>query len=541
MKRVHATLVAAIASAVHLPVHALSFDPGGGVSVDLDTTLGYDAQWRMERQDSKVLSAGGNQIVALVTDDGNRNFDKGDMIQNRVSFGSDLDINYGSGGVFLRARGWYDEVYDDRALAEQSNPILGVGTSKPFQKDGIELHRSEIELLDAFLYQSIGLGESMLDVRLGRQVVSWGESVFLGGGISSAQGPVDATKANTPSLELKDIFLPVGQVYASLDLNNSLSVSAYYQYEWEETRIDSPGTYFNLLEAFGPKAAGDIVDLPVSGAFPFEVRRDKPDEGQYGVAMRYLAESLNHTEFGLYYLNFNDFMPSIQFAPSQGLGSYATLEHFEDVKLIGASFGTVFGDTNVSGEVNFRNGQPVRLNGFHPDGQAFYYSEADTLQAQVSAVHIFGSSAFWDNLVLLAEVAHNRVLDLDKDGFAQNNLDLDLSDISSALHGDRSASSAIARLSADYFTVASGLDLNVSLTYRDDFNGVSAVPFTFVEGNRVAGLTADFIYTGGHSFGAGYTWFLTSPTDILEDKGRLELEHLNADRDYASLYYKYRF
>ncbi len=63
MKRVPATLVAAIASAVHLPVHALSFDPGGGVSVDLDTTLAYDAQWRMEDQNSKVLSAGGDQIV----------------------------------------------------------------------------------------------------------------------------------------------------------------------------------------------------------------------------------------------------------------------------------------------------------------------------------------------------------------------------------------------------------------------------------------------------------------------------------------------
>ncbi|PHS02165.1 MAG: hypothetical protein COA80_01640 [Leeuwenhoekiella sp.] len=541
MKRVHATLVAAIASAVHLPVHALSFDPGGGVSVDLDTTLAYDAQWRMEDQSSKVLSAGGDQIVALVSDDGNRNFDKGDMTQNRVSFGSDLDINYGDGGLFLRARGWYDEVYDDRSLAEQSNPMLGEGTPKPYQQDGIDLHRSDIELLDAFLYHSFQVGDRSLNLRAGRQAVNWGESLFLNGGISSTQGPLDATKANTPGVELKDIFLPIGQIYGSYDVTDSLSFGAYYQYEWEKTRIDSPGTYFNVLEMIGQEVSGDTLDLPVNGSFPFRVKRDKPDEGQYGVALRYLAESLNFTEFGLYYLQFNDFMPSIQFAPAQGLGMDATLEHFEDIDLMGASFGTVLGNTNISGELNFRSGQPVRLNGDHPDGKALYYSEADTIQAQVSAAHIFGSSAFWDNLVLLTEVAHNRVLDLDEDGFARNNLDLDLSDISSSLHGDRSASSAIARLSADYFTIASGLDLNVSLTYRDDFNGVSSVPFTFVEGTRVAGLKADFIYTGGHSFGAGYTWFLTSPTDILKDKGRLEVEHLNADRDYASLYYKYRF
>ncbi|GGO89454.1 hypothetical protein GCM10011348_47250 [Marinobacterium nitratireducens] len=524
-----ATLGTVLACAAMPQAQALSFELDNGLTLDLDTTLTYDAQWRMEERDPSILAVGGGQVPALLSDDGNRNFDQGDMIQNRISFSTDLDANYGNGGVFLRVRGWYDDVYNDDSLAEQHNPLLGTGTPKPYQQDGIDLHESDIELLDAFFYQGFDIGDRRLSLRAGRQAVNWGESLFINGGISSAQGPLDATKANAPGVELKDIFLPIGQVYGEIDLTDSVSMGAYFQYEWEKTRIDAPGSYFNVLDVIGQEVDGDAIELDPAN---LRVRRDEPDAGQYGVALRYLAEQLNNTEFGLYYLRFNDFTPAIQFLGAPGI----ELEHFEDIELLGMSFGTVFGDTNISGEFNYRHGQPVRLA--HP--AAFYYSEADTLQAQVSVSHVFGASSLWDNLVLLAEIGHNRVLHIDDDATARG-LGIDVNDTKGALDGDRSASGFVGRLSADYYGIANGLDLNLSATYRNDFNGVSSVPFTFAEGSEVLGLKADFTYTGGHSFGASYNWFLTDPDDILEDQGRLEVAHLNADRDYLSLYYKYRF
>lgn len=517
---------------------ALSFQVGEGVSVDLDTVISYDAQWRTKSQSNTLLQQS-SLAQQLLSDDGNRNFDKYDMTQNRLGLGLDLDVNFGGNGVFARGRAWYDDVYDDDSLTRQRNPmVLGMGGApeKRFQRDGLDEHKSDIELLDLYYYDSLSIGDRDLGYKVGRHVVSWGESLFLQGGISSAQGPLDATKANSAGVELKDVFLPLGQVSGDLLLTSNLSLGMYYQWEWDETRIDAPGSYFSVLDVIGQGVSGDVIDLPSSsGQFAHRVTRDKPESGQYGIALRYLAEELNNTEFGLYYLRYNDFTPTIQFAPGV-LGQNVILEFFEGIDLYGASFGTVIGETNVSGELSYRSGQPVRL---HTPG-SFYYSEADTLQAQVSASHLFAGSTFWDSLIVLAEVGHNRVLDIDSDSVAST-MGVNVKSKSSALHGDVSASSFTGRVTADYFNILAGLDLKVSINYRNDFNGVSSVPYTFTEGNEIASLRADFTYKEGHSFGVSYTSFLTNPREILRKQGELQVAHMNADRDNAAVYYKYRF
>jgi hypothetical protein len=500
--------------------HAVSWDFEKGITVDLDTSLTYDAQWRVEDRDNTIITAGGGGLPGFLTDDGNKNFDDGDMTQNRISFSSDLDINYNSGGVFLRARGWYDDIYNDKSLAG----------AKSFQQDGIDLHKSEIELLDAFIYHTFDIGERSLSLRVGEQVVNWGESLYVFGGISAAQGPIDASKANAPGVELKDIFMPIGQVYAEMDITDSFSMGAYYQYGWEEIRIDAPGSYFNVVDVLGQGSVGDTFDV-----LGLPVVEDKPDKGQWGIAIRYLAEALNNTEFGLYYLTYNDFVPTPQLLPPI-LGPQLTQEYFEDINLLGASFGTVFGDTNVSGEITYRDGQPVQLK----IPGAFYFTEAETLQAQVSVIHLISGTVLADSLTIVGEVGYNRVLDIDADPIAQA-VGIDVNDIHGALDHDRNAAGATVSVKADYYNIASGLDLAVTTTYRNDFSGVSSVAFTFNEGVEQLSLTADFSYLNNHNFGISYVTFMADPDEILADEGRLELGHLNADRDYVAVFYKYRF
>jgi len=194
------------------------------------------------------------------------------------------------------------------------------------------------------------------------------------------------------------------------------------------------------------------------------------------------------------------------------------------------------GDTNIGGEISYRDGKPVQLN----VPGAFYFSEAKTAQAQFSVIHLIGNSPIADSLTIYGEIAHNRVLSIDEDGVA-NTLGIDTNNVASALDNDRSASSAVVRVKADYFNISSGLDVAITGAYRNDFNGVSSTAFTFTEGREELSLKADFRYIGGHSFGIGYSMYLTDPSKILRDTGKLELGHLAADRDYASAYYKYRF
>ncbi|MFT5924009.1 MAG: hypothetical protein ACI9LE_001001 [Paraglaciecola sp.] len=501
-------------------VHAASWQLDNGITVDLDTSLTYDAQWRVEDRDNTIITAGGGGLPGFLTDDGNKNFDDGDMTQNRITFSSDLDVNYGSGGVFLRVRGWYDDIYNDKNLAG----------AKLFQQDGIDLHKSEIELLDAFIYHTFDIGDRSLSLRVGDQVVNWGESLYVFGGISSAQGPLDVTKANAPGVELKDIFMPIGQVYAEMDITDTFSIGAYYQYGWEELRIDAPGSYFNVVDVLGQGSVGDTFDI-----LGLPVVEDTPDKGQWGIALRYLAEDLNNTEFGLYYLTYNDFVPTPQLLPPI-LGPQLTHEYFEDINLLGASFGTVFGDTNVSGEATYRDGQPVQLN----IPGAFYFTTAETFQAQVSVIHLISGTALADNLTIVGEIGYNRVLDIDADPIAPL-VGVDVNDIHAALDHDRNAAGATVSVKADYFNIASGLNLAVTTTYRNDFNGVSSVAFTFNEGVEQLSITADFSYLNNHNFGVSYVTFMADPEEVLADLGRLELGHLNADRDYVAVFYKYRF
>ncbi|AMO58735.1 hypothetical protein EZMO1_4840 [Endozoicomonas montiporae CL-33] len=73
---------------------ALSFQPSDNVSIDWDTTLSYGAAWRMQKPDDDLLAD-------INGDDGNRNFKKGSMINNRFSIISEVDTRYKNLGLFL--------------------------------------------------------------------------------------------------------------------------------------------------------------------------------------------------------------------------------------------------------------------------------------------------------------------------------------------------------------------------------------------------------------------------------------------------------
>jgi len=146
---------------------------------------------------------------------GDRNFDKNDLVNNRFTAMVDMDLQYREDfGLFLRGRGYYDDAYDE-------------DTGAKFYEATRDLHRDKVEILDAFAYSAFDLGGYDLSLRVGRQVVSWGESLFILGGVSTAQAPLDATAANAPGVELKDIFLPVGQVSVDVGLTDTLTFSTY--------------------------------------------------------------------------------------------------------------------------------------------------------------------------------------------------------------------------------------------------------------------------------------------------------------------------
>src|SRR5437764_1011414 len=79
--------------------------------------------------------------------------------------------------------------------------------------------------------------DRILRVRAGRQVINWGESTFIAGGINVIN-PVDLAKLRTPGSELKEALLPTTGVWASQELTKSVTVEAFVLTNFDKIRID---------------------------------------------------------------------------------------------------------------------------------------------------------------------------------------------------------------------------------------------------------------------------------------------------------------
>lgn len=381
--------------------NAIEFSEGEW-SGSFDTTISYGAIWRAGDLDedyvgkaylNPLIVAADNATKRLApgrwsvnTDDGNRNYpNSGDLVANTIKFTSELDVRYKNYGAFTRFMGFYDfENHNKDFLSE----------------DAIERVGKDIRLLDLYIWGENEIGDRFLNWRLGRQVVSWGESTFIQGGINVIN-PVDVSRLRVAGAELKEAFEGVNMITGSIDLTPSLSLEALYMFEYREIIPDPDGAYFStndfgtpggkyVMLGFGapdqPVINPDLFDtvcmqgnydqsdsqLPpslvaagCSAAVPRTDTIDPSDSGQWGLALRYFAEQLNGTEFGFYYLNYHSRLPLNSGLAVTGSGAttarYFT-EYPEDIHLWGASFNSNIGTWSLSGEVSYRPNLPLQLD-----------------------------------------------------------------------------------------------------------------------------------------------------------------------------------
>jgi hypothetical protein len=469
-------------------VQALNFEVSDDVKVDVDTTLTYGRQWRVDDRDRDLIAYSGKEartirddknrtgdsyllngqkkqggfidtggspgtvagmplgdprsqkdftglVTRLNSDDGDRNFDQWDVVSSRYAAVSDLNISYKNVGMFVRAQVFYDEVpfeennWSDEGLQEELwNGPVGRGTinnyadgeisnKKHFGDDYKETLGFDARFLDAYVYGQFPVGDTTLDLRIGRQVISWGESLMLPGGISFSQNRLDASAATVPGVELKEIFLPTGAVYGQINLTEALTMEAYWQYEFIESSLFPTGSFFNMndaitsnalfsymnaqySEAFGPAYTNGVgypgyadPDLeiantsgilagvgPVGGTNGVMTRTDDvtPDDNdQFGFAFRYLLGE--GTEMGLYIVNYHDKLPTLWAANDLGEphkdGTYDvtaqgdltknpvmdhyTVRYMDNIRMYGLTLNTVIGDIQTGIEYTYRANAPV--------------------------------------------------------------------------------------------------------------------------------------------------------------------------------------
>ncbi|MDT8440592.1 MAG: DUF1302 domain-containing protein [Desulfuromonadales bacterium] len=312
------------------PAGAFQFSLGE-IDGSLDTTLSYGLSWRTAERDKAIIGlANGGRAYSLNGDDGDLNHDDWETFSRTAKITSDLELRYQDFGLFLRGTAFYDHENEKRSRARTA-----------LSDDAKDLVGSDAELLDAYLWWTFGVGDTFGQIRLGDQVLSWGESTFIQNSINTIN-PVDVSKLRVPGAELKEALKPVGMLSASLSPNEYLTFEGFYQYDWEKTEIDPTGSYWSNNDFAGKGGDrvllgfGDWSDLGTSWqglVIPFEITDDRfmmvprgrdetpSDSGQFGLALRAYAPGLNNTEFGFYYINYHSRLPLISGVTGSQVGA----------------------------------------------------------------------------------------------------------------------------------------------------------------------------------------------------------------------------
>jgi hypothetical protein len=183
---------------VHMPVQAGSFE-FWDIEGSYKATLGYSAAWRMEDPDPALIDGAviplepvlfpPGQIAGFINsglprtingDDGNRNFEKGDMVNNRLSLFTELQFRRDNYGLVVSGDIFRDEAYLDRNANDSPETLNRSDAAMRFDRFSNAAERysgQRARLLEAYAYGDWSLfdGRMYLNLRVGEHVVGWGE------------------------------------------------------------------------------------------------------------------------------------------------------------------------------------------------------------------------------------------------------------------------------------------------------------------------------------------------------------------------------
>ncbi len=317
---VRATLAIAAMGAA---TSAFAFDfqnESGSVTGNWDTTISFGEAWRLQNPDPALIAtADGGTGRGPNTDNGDLNYKKGQPFSQALKLTTEFSLKYQNFGVFTRASALYDRIVEDTAT--QRTPL------SPQAKD---LAGAYVRLLDAFAYGKFKLGESHpFEIRAGKQIVNWGESTFIQGGLTQVN-PVDVAALRVPGSEIKEGFLPQSMIKVNLGTTEHTSLEAFYLLEWKRTEPEPEGTYFstndyvsaggqNVFLGFGAYSDQGTDFRSLGGPFiaNFQGVPRGPDvqankNGNFGLAFRWSLPNLGSgTELGFYFTNYTSRLPLI--------------------------------------------------------------------------------------------------------------------------------------------------------------------------------------------------------------------------------------
>ena len=361
-------------------------------------------------------------FAGINNDNGNLNYDKGDVVNTLFRFAPRFQLTHPRFGVDVSALAFYDPINYDFTEYHPNN----FEDNNGFQPRNTKRAKSArkdlslgVNLLDAFISTDLPMpGERELSLKVGNQLLSLGTTTTLVLNGLNTVNPPDVNIRFLPGSDLRDVFQRVPLAVASSSLTDSLALTGFYQLQWKSVTLPPIGSYYSVNDFIGAgrgyvgllngkpredpdSLAGAAERTPgnaeilsnASRTLAVGATRKARDDGQFGFNLSYLAEWLNNTSFDLTYLNIHSRLPTVGFIASvEGCTNQSTnqvdatlacrgfsavpggveplpvdtvrvlLDYPEDIQNFGFSFSTNLGTVAWTGEVVYRPSQPLQVD-----------------------------------------------------------------------------------------------------------------------------------------------------------------------------------
>lgn len=273
-------------------------------------------------------------------DNGDLSYDKYDVVSAISKLTTDISFNYQEFSFFARTIGYFDIQYFNHEL--KSADTTALPASRDYADSAKRLNGLNFKFLDYFVSRNFEIAGHPFTVKVGNQVLNWGESGFLLANSLNAINPPDQALLREPGFDLKELLQPVGMVLLEGDIVDGYNLQTFFQYEWKPVTPDPVGSFFSSSDIVGE--GGDYAMLSFSKAPEdpqqlYQPRLNKDDPayvlnsrssrtilvdhaegdrrepgglGQYGFALKHLFSEINNgTEIALYFANYHSRIPSI--------------------------------------------------------------------------------------------------------------------------------------------------------------------------------------------------------------------------------------
>jgi len=272
-------------------------------------------------------------------DNGNLNFDKHDIVHATAKLTTDFSANIADFNLFARALYFYDAQYT--SLDERHPDTTLQNRRSEFPDAGKDEVGTDFRFLDYFVSRGFEVAGRNASIKIGNQVLNWGESAFLALNSLNSINPPNQALLRVPGFDIKELFQPVGMAVLNTELFDGINLETFYQYQWKPILVDPVGSFFSSSDTIGPGGEYAMLSFGKAPEDPFQIyepyrnpddptavlgsrssrtvlrdhaeekRREPDGGGQYGAALRLFFDQLNNgTEIGFYAANYHSRVPA---------------------------------------------------------------------------------------------------------------------------------------------------------------------------------------------------------------------------------------